>query len=103
MMALFRSPLHQDVWIEHHCARCYFYTQIRHDGQGCPILARALRSDRKPVEWDRNTRNGALMSETIKCNNETRQPPTMSRAVVNEDVPMFDVETPDGTMDPDHA
>jgi hypothetical protein len=98
-MALFRSQLHQDIWIEHHCKRCHF-------GQAdtmCPILHRALRSNRKPVEWERNTRTGALMSETMKCNTETRQPPTLSRPVVNEDVPMFDVETVDGPMDSDHA
>jgi hypothetical protein len=96
-MALFRSPLHQEVWIEHHCHRCYFH------GQGCTILSKALRTDRKPVEWDRNTRSGALMAETIKCNSETRQPPSLSRPVVNEDVPMFDVESVDGPMDFDHA
>jgi hypothetical protein len=96
-MALFRSQLHQDIWIEHHCGRCFF-------GEiDCSILAKALRTNRKPVEWDRNTRTGALMAETMKCNNETRQPPTLSRPVVNEDVPMFDVETIDGPMDSDHA
>lgn len=96
-MALFRSQLHQEIWLEHHCYRCY------HFPVGCPILLKALNSNRKPVEWERNTRNGALMAETMKCNNETRQPPAMTRAVVNEDVPMFEVETPDGPMDPDHA
>lgn len=97
-MALFRSQTHQDIWVEHHCHRCF-----HHNGSGCKILSRALRSNRKPVEWERNTRAGILMSETMKCNEETKLPPTVGRRVVNEDVPMFDIETPDGPMDSEHA
>lgn len=99
MMALFRSQLHQDIWIEHHCERC-----ARMPGP-CPIITKVLMSDnpRKPVEWERNTRSGALMAETIKCNMEVRKLPSLSRPVVNEDVPMFDVESVAGPMDSDHA
>lgn len=99
LMAVFRSQLHQDIWIEHHCARCYF-------GQGdtlCPILHRAVTgSRRKPVEWERNTRNNVTMAETIKCHSENRQPPQITRPVVDIDVPMFDVESGQTVMDSDH-
>lgn len=100
-MALFRSPLHQDIWVEHHCGRCYFGTA----DTMCPILHRALRSDRKPVEWERNPRKNATMAETIKCHMETRQPPKYGgqRTVTDETMGLFEVETPDAAMDSDHA
>lgn len=97
-MTLFKSQTHQDIWIDHHCKCCYF-------GQGdtmCPILHRALKSGRKPVQWDRSIRKNATMADSIKCNSETRQPPLVGRRVVNEDVPMFDVQATT-RMDPDHA
>jgi hypothetical protein len=79
------------------CDRCH-YGRV-----GCPILIKALDSGRKPVEWDRNPRKNALMQETIKCNKFTTQPPRAGvKRVVNEDVPMFDVQAPPD-MDPDHA
>jgi hypothetical protein len=44
-----------------------------------------------------------LMQDTIKCNEETQQPPLANaKRVVNEDIPMFDVTAPTD-MDPDHA
>lgn len=95
---IFRNLTHRDIWIDHHCNRC-------HHGQQtavCPILARAITSDRKPVEWDRNTRKNATMAESIKCNSETRLPPRDTRPVVDVDVPMFDV-TATVDMDADHA
>lgn len=98
-MSLFRSELHQEIWIEHHCNQCFY-------GKAdtlCPILHRALRSNRKPVEWERNTRKNVTMAETIKCNMETRTPPRVERLIVDIDVPMFDVETTDAAMDSDHA
>jgi hypothetical protein len=102
-MALFRSPLHQDIWMEHHCGRCYFGNPEVHDG--CRILDRALRTDRKPVEWERNTRKGALMADTMKCNMETHTPPKYGgqRTVTDETMGLFEVETPDAAMDSDHA
>lgn len=103
-MSLFKSVTHQEIWIEHHCGRCHFGVRVR-TGQGlqCPILARALRTDRKPVEWERNPRKGALMADTIKCHKETRTPPRTERAAVpDETLSMFDV-TRTVTMDSDHA
>lgn len=97
-MTLFKNPTHQAIWTEHHCDRCYF-------GQAdtlCPILHRALRSNRKPVEWDRNPRKNVLMQDSIKCNSETRTAPSTQRPRVDIDVPMFDVDTP-VRMDGDHA
>lgn len=99
-MSLFNSETHQQVWIGHHCERCYFG---RADTL-CPVLHRALRSGRKPVEWERNTRKGALMAETMKCHMETRTAPKrgVERVVADETMSMFDV-TPTGRMDSDHA
>lgn len=95
-MSLFKSVTHQEIWIEHHCHRCWH-------NPGCPILAKALRTDRKPVEWDRNPRKNALMQDSIKCNSETRQPPTIARATVaDETLSMFDVSAP-VDMDTEHA
>lgn len=97
-MTLFKNPTHQDIWIEHHCGRCHY-------GQAdtmCPILHRALHSNRKPVEWDRNPRKNTLMQDSIKCNSETRTPPATQRPRIDIDVPMFDVDTP-VRMDSDHA
>lgn len=94
-MSLFRNQVHQDIWIEHHCERCWHHPD-------CPILRKALTSDRKPVEWDRNTRKGALMQDTIKCNSETRTAPPRPKPL-GIDVPMFDVTPTDATMDGDHA
>lgn len=83
---IFKNQTHQDIWVEHHCHRCF-----HHNGAGCEILQRALQSGRKPVEWDRNPRKGVLMQDSIKCNEETRLPPTTKAAARFEDVPMFDV------------
>jgi hypothetical protein len=95
-MTLFKNQTHQDIWIQHHCERCFH-------GLDCPILERALRTKRKPPQWDRSTRKNALMQDTIKCNEFTTQPPLANaKRVVNEDVPMFDVQAPPD-MDPDHA
>lgn len=96
-MTLFRNDTHRDIWLEHHCHMCF-----HHQGAGCKIVQRALRTGRKPVEWERNPRKNALMQDSIKCNEETRSPPTLTKRVVNEDVPMFDVAAPID-MDTEHA
>jgi hypothetical protein len=93
-MTLFKNETHQDIWIEHHCERCA-------RNPGCPIVLRAIRTGRKPKEWDRNPRKNALMQDSIKCTMECRVLPITKR-VVNEDVPMFDVSAP-VNMDGDHA
>jgi hypothetical protein len=95
-VSLFRNTVHRELWVEHNCGPCYF---SQHD---CKILARALRSDRKPVEWKRNPRRNAMMTETIKCTVRTLRPPDPRAAKMFDDVPMFDV-TPAPVMDPDHA
>jgi hypothetical protein len=92
---IFNNPVHQTIWVEHHCHRCWQYPD-------CRILERAIRTDRKPVEWERNRRKNVLMQDSIKCNEESRLPPPSSRPVVDENVPMFDV-TPTGRMDSEHA
>ena len=57
----------------------------------CPIWAKAMKSDRKPVEWDRKPR-ATDMDRTITCNEYTSKPPIVRRATsVQDDVPLFDV------------
>ena len=97
-MALFKNPTHQAIWLEHHCHRCW-----HHRGSGCPIVQKALRTDRKPVEWQRNPRKNVLMQDSIKCNEETKLPPPATRPrVVDETGSLFDVNIPIN-MDGDHA
>lgn len=98
-MSLFRSVLHQEIWIEHNCERCAHYNEEQ--GIACPILERALRTGRKPVEWDRNTRKNALMQDTIKCRAKVRYLPVRKPKVDNT-IAMFDVSAP-VDMDDDHA
>lgn len=100
-MTIFKNDTHQEIWVEHHCERCWHYSE--EDARACPILAYALRTGRKPPQWDRSTRKNATMADSIRCNMETKQPPRAdARRVANEDVSMFDVEPP-VNMDGDHA
>lgn len=94
-MSLFRNTTHAEIWVEANCEMgCW------RDYKTCPILERALRTDRKPPEWERNTRSGALMAETIKCAEKSKTPPHVHKRV-DLDVPMFDVQPV--TTEPDHA
>lgn len=97
---IFKNLTHQDIWIMHHCERCYF------GSRGCSIIDKVVQSSdpRKPVEWERNPRKNVLMQDTIKCHMETRTPPKVGYTgpVVNDDVPMFNVTTP-VDMDGNHA
>lgn len=82
-MALFRTETQRDIWLAHWCERCW-------RNPDCPIVARALRRDRKPQEWERNPR-AALMREAYKCNEFATKPPrTPKREQQFEDVSMFD-------------
>lgn len=91
---LFKNKTHRDVWIESNCERCAH-------NPGCTILAKALRTDRKPVEWERNPRKTALMAETIRCKSKTRVLPRPKP--LNIDVPMFDVTPVNTGSEGDHA
>lgn len=98
-MTLFKNQTHQDIWIEHHCHRCW-------RNGACTILDKALRTNRKPVEWERNPRKNVLMQDSIKCNEQAKLPPPVARfhydGDMSIDVPMFDVAAPIN-MDGDHA
>lgn len=84
-MALFKSATHQQVWTGHWCDRCY------RDRDACPILAKALRTNRKPPEWDRKPR-AQTMADSIKCNEFGRRPPVNHRAPPRfENEPLFEV------------
>ena len=96
-VSLFNNATHRAIWVGHWCERC-------HHGLDCPILARALTSDRKPPQWDRNARKGVLMQETLRCNVFTRRPPPIPKPPPDfEDVPMFDVEPVNKGGEVDHA
>lgn len=91
-MTLFRTETQRGVWIEQHCVRCW-----RGQGVGdpakpqCPILAKAIARDRKPVEWDRNPRANTIAGQ-YKCNEFATEPPRIKRQDKQfEDVPLFDV------------
>lgn len=85
---LFKTETQRGVWLEHHCKRCWREAD-------CAILKRALRTDRKPVEWERKSRP-RTMSETYKCSEFGAQPPRITKGERQfDDVPMFDMEEHD--------
>lgn len=94
-MSLFKSPTHQDIWIEANCevSRCWRYGS-------CPILASALRRDRKPPQWKRNPRP-KVIAEQYKCSEQARRRPAPPQRQI--DVPMFDVEPVVHHQESDHA
>lgn len=66
----------------------------------CPIWAKAMKTDRKPPEWDRNTRTDE-MQRSIKCNSYQSRPMRIVKAEQQfEDVPMFDLEPADWRLIP---
>lgn len=89
-MTLFKNSTAQEVWISHWCARCY---RTRDGKTDCDIIAKALRTERKPPEWDRNDR-AQTMAERLKCNEFSRKPPRRrAKDKQYEDIPMFDDDT----------
>lgn len=102
-MTLFRNDTHRDIWIEHHCRTCFQPDEANRRLHGadtqCPILQRALNTDRKPVEWERNPRP-QLMQDTIICNSYQDKPRKAKADKQFEDVGMFDVEPQDKLMIP---
>lgn len=93
-MTLFKNDTEQDVWIEANCVvrKCY-------RNPNCPILARGIARDRKPREWDRNTR-ATQMKDKYKCNAYGSNAPKPQREKDFEDVSMFDVEPGDKNLVP---
>lgn len=82
-MTLFPNQTARDVWRGHWCERCFQPDEAAkrlHDrGPGCPIIAKALERDRKPVEWVRNAR-AATMSVAYGCNAFMKRPAVNRRA-----------------------
>jgi hypothetical protein len=95
-MPVFRTQVHEDLWIEANCGTCFERHEAARRLHGkdtqCPILARYHRRKRKPAEWER-TRD-PLMTKTIKCNEHKARPESIKGNGIKdfEDVPMFDVE-----------
>lgn len=98
-MTLFRNTTHAELWRQRWCETCFqpdeAARRIQHKQDSiCPIWAKALRSGRKPVEWDRMPRADEMV-KTIRCNTYTDKPPVTRRPVadVSSQVtdPLFDV------------
>lgn len=94
-MTLFRSDTHQELWRQRWCETCFqpdeAARRLMDKESVCPIWERALRTGRKPVQWDRNPRADEMV-RLIRCNEYTDRPPVTRRAVADtEDQPMFDV------------
>lgn len=98
--APFRTPTAAAVWRESWCDRCFQPDEVNlreHGrGTGCPILARAARTQRKPPEWDRNPR-ATTMDSVFKCTAFLDQPPVLRRASVDDGTAsLFDVTPTEG-------
>lgn len=99
-MTLFYSPTAAAIWREKWCDRCVQPDEVnRRDhgvGTGCPILAKAARTDRKPPEWDRNT-GAKTMDAAYRCNAFLSQPAVLRRGTADDmTASMFDVEPAEG-------
>lgn len=95
-MTLFRTETPRGVWIEQHCVRCWRGKDAGDPARPqCPILTKAIRTDRKPVEWQRNPRANTIAG-MYKCDEFSTEPPRVKRQEQQfEDVPMFEVESVD--------
>jgi len=94
-MTLFRNSTHQEMWRQHWCETCFQPDEAARRIQGkatqCPIWEKAMRTGRKPPEWDRMPRADEMV-KTIRCNEHTPRPPINKRAPSNEITePLFDV------------
>lgn len=103
-MTLFRSTTHQELWRQHWCERCFQAEETARRLHGkdtqCPIWEKALRTGRKPPEWDRMPR-ADTMDRSIRCNAYTPTPPVTRRGTAEaEDVPLFDVEPAESKLVP---
>lgn len=102
-MGLFKTEVAQSIWLEKWCDTCFERHEAARRLQGldtqCPILKRALRQGRKtpPPEWERNPRS-KTMDTVFKCTEYKAKPDVARRDSVDEDVPMFDVETTDEVL-----
>lgn len=85
-MTVFKTPTHQDIWIEANCHTCFQPDEAARRLHGkdteCPIIKRYNRTGKKPKAWDR-TRSTEL-SKTITCRSYLARPEAVRRGVVNE-------------------
>lgn len=92
---LWPTPTHRDIWTERWCDRCaqpdQAITRRGGDGDGCPILAKALSTGRKPKQWTRNPRAKTLDS-VMSCDEFLAEPPTVRRGTAEDHtLAMFDI------------
>lgn len=94
-MTLFKTQTAQEIWIDHHCHGCFqpdeAARRLQNKDTQCPIQAKALNSDRKPVEWTRNQR-ASRMQDAYKCKAFQARPNRTGQKTQHfVDVPLFDV------------
>jgi|SRR6516164_9251348 len=100
---LFPSQMHEDLWIENWCDKCFQPDQATKryldQGRGCPILFRALQSDKKPVEW-KLTRDQLIQSQ-YRCEKFLAKPPVDRRPKVEDQTAsMFEADEADYLLVP---
>jgi hypothetical protein len=96
-MTLFKTQTHLEVWQMRWCHTCFQPDEAQRRLQGkdtvCPIWEKAIRTGRKPVQWDRVKTD--LMEHTIRCNAYEQRPALTRQTGKNtaaENLAMFDVQ-----------
>lgn len=97
-MTLFKNQTAQDIWIEHNCHRCFQPDEAARREHGkdtqCPIQEQALRTGRKPTQWERKPR-AQTMAGAIKCNAYQAKPSLNRRGSAQPyDESMFGDDSP---------
>ena len=95
-MTVFKSEVHQDIWIEHNCHKCFEPHEAARRIQGadtmCPILKRGIKNRKTlPLSWERTRSKD--MATSITCNAFQPQPDSTARkrAELQEDS-LFDMD-----------
>lgn len=102
-MTLFRNDIHQELWRQRWCETCWqpdeAARRVQDKDSVCPIWERAIRTERKPVQWDRTRQTN--MEHSIRCNSYTDKPESTARQVSQEtQVPMFETSETDRVFVP---
>jgi hypothetical protein len=87
-MTLFPTNTARDIWAEKWCHTCFepheADKRLRGKGFGCPIMAMALASDKKPKEWDRNSR-ATTADAAYTCHGYRDSPDAVRRRTVPDE------------------
>lgn len=97
-MAVWRSDIERDAFVEKHCRVCYgsieeVEKRIFSKGGGCLLLL-AAAAGKLPLQWKRR-RDGAL-GNTYRCSSFLPKSPVNRRAVApDKTLPLFDAPSQD--------